>query len=234
MFHVDSQNIVLTNLAQLPYEFEYVPVEVPLYYECHTATQFYPETFLFSSQDIDGYPLRRWEVSIYAVLMASCPTLASPARIISARSDAAQDDVNQLIRLYQRRLTAPSRSNTLSLQESTAIPTFISSSQQFRNTVTRVQESPSGPATVGNNTGEQGSLMGGMADEGYDLLKGGGSAKAETSDVPIREDEPVVTPAVLSSRIHWRPTESRYGDEGSMRFATSSDFVVSTTSSESH
>ncbi|KAG8894898.1 hypothetical protein FRC01_012685 [Tulasnella sp. 417] len=219
---------------QLPYEFEYVPLEVPLYYQCHTSTPFYPQTFLFNVQDIDAYPQRHWQISIYAVLMASCQPLASPARIPSARSDAARDDVNQLIQLYRRRLTPPSIPNTIPIQELLHIQNVLLSVQQMPpswNTTAQVQESLGNVATGGSDApgeaAEQASPVQMATDESdKSLLKEGISAETAAPDLPTYEDDPVVTPAVLSSRINWRPTESRYGDEGSMRFATSSDFVT--------
>ncbi|KIO32382.1 hypothetical protein M407DRAFT_4557 [Tulasnella calospora MUT 4182] len=141
----EIQDFELRQLA-LADEFEYVPLEVPLYFQCHTTTPSYPHTFLFSSQDIDGYPLRHWYISIYAVLMASSQPLVSPGRIISAPSNAAQDDVNQLIRLYRRHITAPSLPiTTISIQESQQIKDFLAAAQRMPpiwNTTTRVQESP--------------------------------------------------------------------------------------------
>lgn len=190
---------ILLMPPELTAEFEYVPVEVPLYFQCHTSSPLHPHTFMFNSQDIEQYPLRRWDISIYAVLMAASQPLASPARILSPRSDAAERDVRLLIQLYRRQIAPPSLPITISPQEWPQIRDFLAAAERMPpvwNTTTRVQESP-GEATTG-----------------------------ATPDLLTYEDEQIVTPAVLSSRTHWRPTESKYGDEGSMRFATSSDFVI--------
>ncbi|KAG8896402.1 hypothetical protein FRC01_011837, partial [Tulasnella sp. 417] len=100
---------------ELPCEFEYVPVTVPFYKQVHNATPLLPETFIYNSQNtrmdanmqtfrdivVKEYPLRRWEVSVYAALMAACETLGNPGRIRSDRWDTALNEVTELVDLYK-------------------------------------------------------------------------------------------------------------------------------------
>ncbi|KAG8906315.1 hypothetical protein FRC01_008057 [Tulasnella sp. 417] len=100
---------------ELPSEFEYVPITVPFYQLLHRATRLLPETFLFNSQNarmekttsmrrdivVKEYPLRRWDVSVYAALMAASGTLRNPERIRSVRWDAALREVTELVDLYK-------------------------------------------------------------------------------------------------------------------------------------
>ncbi|KAG8904861.1 hypothetical protein FRC00_013700 [Tulasnella sp. 408] len=130
-------------------------------------------------------PLRRWEVSVYAALMAACKSLRDPGRIHSTRSNAAFNEVTELVTMYGRR------------------------------TVTQVQASPGGPIAAGEVEG----LSDGNDDPESE------STNTERPDPVDYDDEPVVTPAILSSRMRWTPAMSAYSLEGSMRFATSSDFV---------
>lgn len=182
---------------------------------------------------MESYPLRRWDVSVYAVLMASYQPLASPAQIRSPRSDAAHDDVNHLIRLYRRRLTAPSPSRAIRIPDDPQIKNFLSAVQKMPpiwNTMTPAQEPAGEAASPGqvalDEVGRRGTPNT-TSNDSDRFSKGGISPKAATPDLPTYVDDPVVTPAVLSSRIRWKSTESKSGNEGSMRFATSSDFVIS-------
>lgn len=54
----------------------------------------------------------------------------------------------------------------------------------------------------------------------------GGIGGEDAMYVVTEDDEPAVTPAVLSSRLHWAPGKFDRDHEISMRFATSSDFVI--------
>ncbi|KAG8900848.1 hypothetical protein FRC00_010816 [Tulasnella sp. 408] len=173
---------------ELPCEFEYIPITVPYYLNVHNRTSLLPETFPYNSQSREGMkelPLRRWEVSVYAALMAACESLRDPGRILSTRSDAAFNEVTELVTMYRRR------------------------------TMTQVQASPGGATAAGE--------IEGLRDGNDDLESE--STNTERPDPVDYDDEPVVTPAVLSSRMQWTPAMSAYSSEGSMRFATSSDFV---------
>lgn len=118
--------------------------------------------------------------------MAACESLRDPGRVLSTRSDAAFNEVTELVTMYKR------------------------------HTAKQVQASP-GEATAAGEDVE------GLGDENDDIESE--STNTERPDPVDYNDEPAVTPAVLSSRMRWSPTMSAYSSEGSMRFATSSDFV---------
>ncbi|KAG8900849.1 hypothetical protein FRC00_010817 [Tulasnella sp. 408] len=198
---------VSANPSQLSYEFEYVPMTVPFYVETHTETPLYPETFIFSSQNtfagdtlhigdtlhvgtganlksiqVREYPLRNWEVSVYAALMAAVEPLRTPDRLRDARSDAAFNEITELVDLYKR------------------------------HSVTQGEESP-----------KEAEVEEELGNENDDLESE--STDAERPDQFDYDDEPAVTPAILSSRIQWTPAMPAYSSEGYMRFAAWSDFV---------
>ncbi|KIO32385.1 hypothetical protein M407DRAFT_241461, partial [Tulasnella calospora MUT 4182] len=170
----------------LPYEFEYVPITVPYYPKFHNKTPLLQEAFAYNSQNVGmkEYPLRRWEVSVYAALMAAYDPLRNPDRLLSARSDAAFNEVVELVNLYKR------------------------------HTATQAQGSEAaGEEVEGEDPG----------DGSYDLKSE--STGTERPDLSDYDDDPVVTPAALSGRLRSTPAMAAYSKEGSMRFATSSDFV---------
>ncbi|KAG8899681.1 hypothetical protein FRC01_010416 [Tulasnella sp. 417] len=162
---------------QLLCEFEYVPITVPYYLCVHNKTSLLPETFVYTSVNLDianlkEYPLRRWDVSVYATLMAAYEPLRNPDCIASARSHAAFNEVVELLDLYKR-------------HAGTEAPEPL---REDEATGDEVEEEDDG----------QGSF---------------------------EYDDPVITPAILSSRLRWTPAMAAYSEEGSMRWATSSDFV---------
>ncbi|KAG9037368.1 hypothetical protein FS837_001446 [Tulasnella sp. UAMH 9824] len=175
---------------ELPYEFEYVPITVPYYLYIHNSTSLLPKTFLYNSQKgagMEELPLRPWEVSVYAALMAACEFLRDPGRILSPQSDAAFNEVTELVTMYRQ------------------------------HTATQVQASPGEAEAVGEEVEE------GLGDGNDDLESQ--STNTGEPDPEDYDDEPAVTPNILSSRIRWTPAMSAYSSEGFMRFATSSDFV---------
>ncbi|KAG8944670.1 hypothetical protein FRC04_001634 [Tulasnella sp. 424] len=209
---------------QLPYEFEYIPLVVPRYHQVCDKKSSSPA--LFSSQETEEYPLRRWEISVYAALLAAHQPLANPVHIRSTRSDAAFREVVELVNLYRRRINPTPPPEPMTDQERARLQAdlaIIDRAYPPRDTMMQVWESPDEDfeqeSSVNTPTSRINDLW---SDE--DIM---GTMNTTTTDLPDSYDDPVVTPAVLSTRLYWRPPRrSEYGEEGSMRFATSSDFTV--------
>ncbi|KIO18609.1 hypothetical protein M407DRAFT_31750 [Tulasnella calospora MUT 4182] len=234
---------------RLPFEelkdkgFEYVPLTVPYYLEIHNSTTDRPAPFLFDSPG--GLPLSDSpvEVPLYPLLAMSYQILNNFTRYDIPCVNIARDEVTRLVNLYRWKLIAPPVNTTrimraLSVQSQldNHLANYPPGTQPGHNTSTSL---PSIPEASQPGTG--------MVDHGgamVDNLAGGPSSSllmpsdrcgGLTMDGPVvvdasddDEDDPPVTPAILLSRLrwHWQPVKLDHPDLGSMRFATSSDFVT--------
>ncbi|KAG8944669.1 hypothetical protein FRC04_001633 [Tulasnella sp. 424] len=224
---------------QLPNEFEYIPVTGLPLLQIHNETPSLPETFAFFNEEIEEappirglevlevkkYPLRHWEIPVYAVLLAAYEPLNSSVPFKSAQSDAAVSEVTELVHMYLRPLTpTPSLPEPLSDQTITQIQADLATVQTVYpagDTMVQAWESPD--EAVG-----QGSSMDNPAGRIDDLGRDEDAMEpmdAEAADFPDSDDDTVVTPAVLASRLQWRHPRLGHG-LGSMRLATSADFII--------
>ncbi|KAG8938556.1 hypothetical protein FRC04_008340 [Tulasnella sp. 424] len=210
-------------------DFEFITLEPPHRVFFHMPTTYWPHSLIYDTQGVLlPYPIQSWPLFVYPVLLAACQPLNTPLLIRTSQSEAARDGVNELVRLYNRQIV-PIRPE----------PPSVTASQLFQADLEKYDRR----YPVRNTTSIQESAHDEMEATGEGLGEGSGQPSFRTSternksqledenpmEVGTKDllavDDPVVTPAVLSSRLRWIPIKSEYGDVGSMRFATSSDFV---------
>lgn len=192
-------------------------------------TVYWPHSLIYDTQEGVPYPIQSWPLFVYPVLLAACQPLNTPLLIRTSQSEAARDEVNDLVRLYNRKIVRirPEPPSVAASQPFQADLEKYDRRYSVRNT-TSIQESAHDDMEgtgegLGEGSGQQSSFRT-STDRNKSQLEDESLMEVGTQGL-LAEDDPVVTPAVLSSRLRWSAVKSEYGDVGSMRFATSSDFV---------
>lgn len=232
---------LLTIYSQLPPGFEYVPVNIPYYLQVHNETDTINDTFLFDSLGIEERPHSTATVPLYPLLVAAYFAFADPLRYDqSTRANTAYTEVRELIRLYARK-PGPKAPNVRRTEQAILLKECLGQANANRphntasgsKTMATIPESSNvagedamvdelhpPESSTGIDTPSDGSTSGHMCqwDQPGEPVHVFGADLESDGEVPI-------TPAMLLSRSKWRPVESENPDIGSMRFASSSDFV---------
>lgn len=195
-------------------------------------TPSWPWSFIHDSRGLTtAYPDQYWPLLVYPIILAAYQPLSKP-KPHSPKAELARSEVTELVRLYNKRITPilPEAQGVAASQSFQAELGLLDRFYPVRDT-TSIQESPDNEmdATaggLGEESGQPASVH--TSTDGTQSQLEHGSPMEVGTKYFLTDDDPVVTPAVLSTRLHFDVVRSEYGDVGSMRFATSSDFVKGT------